>query len=97
LLLALKAEAEKAAAPPEPEERVIRDAPQRVSDFGPLALAPGRLKVRNQHLKEGHLGVAGFVEVVCIYTRARARTHTHFTIEGEGTWMERQGMSTVAT
>ena len=48
MLLALKAEAEKAAAPPEPEERVIGDAPKRTSDFGPLALAPGRLKVRNR-------------------------------------------------
>ena len=44
VLLALKAEAEKAAAPAE-EELVIGDAPQRKSDFGPLALAPGRIKV----------------------------------------------------
>jgi len=45
VLLGLKAEAEKAAAPAQPEERVIADAPVRVSDFGPLALAEGRVKV----------------------------------------------------
>jgi asparaginyl-tRNA synthetase len=51
-LLALKAEAEKASAPPVEEERKIGDAPQRVSDFGPLALAPGRMKV-HEIMKSG--------------------------------------------
>lgn len=47
MLLELKAEAEKATAPPQLEERAIADAPVRVSDFGPLALAEGRVKVRH--------------------------------------------------
>jgi len=45
VLLELKAEAEKATAPLQLEERAIADAPVRVSDFGPLALAEGRVKV----------------------------------------------------
>lgn len=46
MLLGLKAEAEKGAAPELEAQRVIGDAPARTSDFGPLALAPGRVKVR---------------------------------------------------
>ena len=81
MLLALKAEAEKAAAPPAPEEeRVIRDAPQRVSDFGPLALAPGRLKVRNHHFKTKDSEGGGSLQRLrgrCLYIYTRAHTHTH--------------------
>ena len=40
VLLGLKAEAEKGAAPELEAQRVIGDAPARTSDFGPLALAP---------------------------------------------------------
>jgi hypothetical protein len=47
VLLGLKAEAEKGAAVVEQAaERIIGDAPKRTSDFGPLALAPGRVKVQ---------------------------------------------------
>ena len=69
VLLALKAEAEKASAPPEPEERVIGDAPQRTSDFGPLALAPGRIKVR----KLGCIQAICAPRVLLVVARAGAR------------------------